>query len=87
MRKKIFALATLGLSFLTLSAKAEDQASANNISGSFSTGLYNKYVFRGYEMSDKSLVIQPSLTLNFKNFSVNLWGNIDTSESYSKFYT
>ena len=80
MRKKFIALATLGLTLLTFSAKAEDQASANNISGSFSTGLYNKYVFRGYELSDDSLVIQPSLTLNYKNFSVNLWGNIDTSE-------
>jgi hypothetical protein len=80
MRKKFIALAALGLSLLTFSAKAEDQASANNISGSFSTGIYNKYVFRGYELSDDSLVIQPSLTLNYKNFSVSLWGNIDTNQ-------
>jgi hypothetical protein len=87
MRKKFIALATLGLSLLTFSAKAEEQAPANNISGSFSTGIYNKYVFRGYEMSDDSLVIQPSLTLNYKNFSVNLWGNIDTSEHKTQSFT
>jgi hypothetical protein len=87
MRKKFIALATLGLSLLTFSAKAEEQAPANNISGSFSTGIYNKYVFRGYEMSDDSLVIQPSLTLNYKNFSVNLWGNIDTSEHPTQSFT
>ena len=87
MSKKFIALATLGSSLLTFSAKAEEQASANNISGSFSSGLYNKYVFRGYEMSDDSLVIQPSLTLNYKNFSVNLWGNIDTSEHPTQSFT
>jgi hypothetical protein len=31
-------------------------------------------------LSDDSLVIQPSLTLNYKNFSVSLWGNIDTNQ-------
>jgi len=87
MRKKFIALATLGLPLLTFSAKAEEQASANSISGSFSTGLYNKYVFRGYEISDDSLVIQPSLTLNYKNFSVSLWGNINTSEHPTQSFT
>lgn len=38
----------------------------------------NKYVWRGWQYSDDSLVIQPSITIEYKGFSVNLWGNLDT---------
>ncbi len=40
--------------------------------------LLNKYVWRGWQYSDESLIIQPSLTVGYKGFSVNLWGNLDT---------
>ena len=38
----------------------------------------NQYIWRGYEMSRNSMVVQPSLTLDYKGFSLNLWGNLDT---------
>lgn len=40
--------------------------------------LLSKYVWRGYELSNNSLVIQPSITVGYKGFSANLWGNLDT---------
>jgi hypothetical protein len=43
-----------------------------------SVGLYSKYVWRGFELSRDSLVIQPSVTVGYKGFSVNFWSNLDT---------
>jgi len=44
--------------------------------------VVSKYVWRGFELSDDSMVIQPSITVSHKGFSFNLWGNLDTD-----FYT
>ena len=41
-------------------------------------GIFTKYVWRGYEFSDESIVLQPSTTIGYKGFSFNLWGNLDT---------
>jgi len=38
----------------------------------------SKYIWRGYELSNDSMVIQPSVIMGYKGFSVNLWGNLDT---------
>jgi hypothetical protein len=46
--------------------------------GDFTTAVLNKYVWRGYELSRNSVVIQPSATIGYKGFSVNFWGNLDT---------
>jgi uncharacterized protein (TIGR02001 family) len=43
-----------------------------------SIGFYSKYVWRGFELSKDSIVIQPSLTASYKGFSANLWANLDT---------
>ena len=42
-------------------------------------GFFSKYVWRGFELTNNSLVIQPSITVGYKGFSANLWGNLDTS--------
>ena len=38
----------------------------------------SQYIWRGYELSKDSLVIQPSVTAAYKGFSLRLWGNFDT---------
>lgn len=48
----------------------------------FSVSALTKYVWRGYEMTRDSIVVQPSLTVGYKGFSVNIWGNLD-SRPYS----
>ncbi|MDX1775250.1 MAG: hypothetical protein R3297_01575 [Desulfobulbales bacterium] len=45
-----------------------------------SVAFYSKYVWRGYELSDDSLVIQPSLSVSYKGFGANLWANLDTDD-------
>lgn len=44
-------------------------------------GMYSKYVWRGYELSKDSLVIQPSVTVGYRGFAFNLWGNLDTDQA------
>lgn len=73
---KVLVLAMfLVLGFSTTGAYAEDK-----ITGSASVGVFNRYVFRGYELSSKSIVIQPALSASYKGFSAGFWGNIDTDE-------
>jgi hypothetical protein len=44
-------------------------------------GAYSQYVWRGFAFSDKSVVLQPSMTVSYKGFAANLWGNLDTDET------
>ena len=46
--------------------------------GDFTTAVLNQYVWRGYELSRNSIVIQPSMTIGYNGFTVNIWGNLDT---------
>jgi hypothetical protein len=69
-------------------APAEDKPT-----GSLSVSGLSKYVWRGYENTKDSIVIQPSLTVGYKGFSANVWGDLDTrpysttSASYSSAWT
>ena len=58
-------------------AMAEEETPSADASVAF----LSKYVWRGFELSDDSLVIQPSLTTSYKGFSANLWANLDTDYS------
>jgi hypothetical protein len=44
--------------------------------------VLSQYIWRGYELSKDSAVIQPSMTVAYKGFSANFWGNMDTNVSY-----
>jgi hypothetical protein len=70
----------IGLLMFTVSAipAAPLWAEEDKPTGDFTTAVFNQYVWRGYELSRNSIVIQPSMTLGYKGFSVNLWGNLDT---------
>lgn len=74
---KIFTKVTLTLAGLSMLAAApvmaEDAPSAD-----MTTAFYSQYIWRGFELSQDSLVIQPSLTVGYKGFSMNMWGNLDT---------
>ncbi|MHB1350636.1 MAG: hypothetical protein C4563_01065 [Desulfobulbus sp.] len=54
-------------------------------SGSMSVSLLSKYVWRGYELSKDSIVVQPSITGSYKGFGINLWGNLDTDQDEDLF--
>ena len=76
-RKKI-SLAVVGtlccLQFAEVAMAEEDKPTAN-----LSVAALSKYVWRGFELSKDSIVIQPSATVAYKGFSANLWGNEDTN--------
>ncbi len=40
--------------------------------------LLSQYIWRGYELSKDSMVVQPWATFGYKGFSVGIWENIDT---------
>ena len=54
------------------------------VTGSGSVGVYNQYIFRGYEIGRSGLVVQPSLTASYKGFSATFWGNLDTNQRSTK---
>jgi len=58
-----------------LPAAAED---AERPTADLSVSVLSAYIWRGQELSKDSAVIQPSMTVGYKGFSVNLWGNSDT---------
>ncbi|MBI5050813.1 MAG: hypothetical protein HZC11_08090 [Nitrospirae bacterium] len=51
------------------------------VSGSAAAGVFNRYIFRGYELSTRSFVVQPSISVSYKYFSASFWGNIDSDEN------
>lgn len=60
-------------------AKPEEEAK-DKLQFIVQTDIYSQYVFRGVALSRSSGVFQPSLTGSFKGITVNVWGNLDTSE-------
>jgi len=67
-------LIALGISTMIPGAVlAEDKPEAD-----LSTGIYSQYVWRGFAFSDSSMVIQPSMSVSYKGFGANFWGNLDT---------
>ena len=52
-------------------------AEENSPTASGSVAFLGKYIWRGYELSDKSMVVQPSITFAYKGSAFNIWGNLD----------
>ncbi len=74
---KMFVYGVLALTLLMIPGAALG-AEEEKPTGDFTTAVLSKYVWRGYELSRNSVVIQPSMTVGYKGFSANLWGNLDT---------
>jgi hypothetical protein len=71
-------------------AEAEEQKSAvpeqtpavtqaeDKVTGEVDLSVLSAYIWRGYEQSRNSVVVQPAVTVSYKGFSLNVWGNLDT---------
>ena len=68
------ALALTGLGLVATTAVAEEAKPTADLTVS----ALSQYVWRGWAYSKDSVVLQPSMTVGYKDFSVNLWGNLDT---------
>lgn len=75
--RKLFAVGLLVFTLLVVPG-AQLQAEEDKPTGDFTAAVLNQYIWRGYELSRNSIVIQPSMTLGYKGFSANIWGNLDT---------
>ncbi len=86
MRKGILIFTTalmLALS-LSLPAGAEEKKEEPKPYFSGAVAGLSQYIFRGYELSKDSVVIQPALTVGYRGFEASLWGNLDTNDKYTK---
>ncbi|MDY6954645.1 MAG: TorF family putative porin, partial [Thermodesulfobacteriota bacterium] len=63
----------LAVSFI-LPASAEEATPSADLS----VAALSAYIWRGTELSKESIVLQPSMTVGYKGFSANVWGNLDT---------
>ncbi len=70
--------------FLCLAAFSAEllYADEERPTGEAAVSVLSKYVWRGYELSRNSVVVQPSLAVGYRGFSANLWGNMDTRPYY-----
>jgi hypothetical protein len=75
-RKKI-SLAVLG-ALCCLQFGGVAMAEGDKPTASLAVSALSKYVWRGFEYSKDSIVLQPSMTVAYKGFSANVWGNEDT---------
>lgn len=82
--KSLKVLAVALIFFLVFFPRLSKGEESKDLSGSISLGTFNQYIFRGYEIGKSGLVIQPSISLSFKGFSVAIWGNIDTNQRNTK---
>jgi uncharacterized protein (TIGR02001 family) len=75
-KKLLVGVAATGACFTMFSgmASAEEEKPTANLT----VGAFSQYIWRGFEMSKDSIVIQPSMTVAYKGFSANMWGNLDT---------
>jgi hypothetical protein len=64
-------------------AAAPAAAAEEKPTGDFTVAVLSQYFWRGYELSRNSVVIQPAMTIGYKGFSANLWGNLDTKPYFA----
>jgi hypothetical protein len=80
--KKLWIVVFLISTLLAVSA-APLFAEEEKPTGDATVAVLSQYVWRGYELSRNSIVVQPSMTIGYKGFSANVWGNLDTGPYYS----
>jgi uncharacterized protein (TIGR02001 family) len=86
MAKRLLSLTLVSLLFCgwSLTARAEEKKEEPKPYFSGAVAGLSQYIWRGYELSKDSVVIQPSLTVGYQGFEANLWGNLDTNDKYTK---
>ena len=56
----------------------EQTQAEDKVTGEIDLSVLSAYIWRGQELSRDSVVVQPAVTVSYKGFSVNVWGNLDT---------
>jgi hypothetical protein len=74
-------MATAAFAAETDDEPATEETAPERPTFNFTADFLSQYVWRGYALSNKSLVIQPSMTVGYKGFAASIWGNFDTDEN------
>lgn len=69
-----------GLPGRAAAEEAADKEKPDRPEVSASVDMLSQYIFRGVAFSRGSVVFQPSMTISYKGFAANIWGNFDTDE-------
>ena len=74
----------LGFSLLAEAMAQEAKPSApaaveEKPTADFTVSALSAYIWRGQQQTRDSLVLQPSMTVGYKGFTANVWGNLDTN--------
>ncbi|OPL16044.1 MAG: hypothetical protein AVO38_01940 [delta proteobacterium ML8_D] len=80
-RERVLSLTKIILVWLVCYTATVDFARATDREGptaDLTVSMLSQYIWRGFALSEDSAVIQPSMTVAYKGFSFNLWGNLDT---------
>ena len=59
----------------------EQPAAEEKPTASAGVDILSQYIWRGFALSRDSAVFQPSVTVGYKGFSFNVWGNLDSGEN------
>lgn len=59
----------------------EQPADEDKPTASAGVDVLSQYIWRGFALSRDSAVLQPSITVGYKGFALNVWGNLDTGEN------
>src|SRR5512137_2166338 len=83
-----FLILAMGTSLITEAMAQEARASEPDAAtlaaeqekptADFTVSALSAYIWRGQQQTKDSMVIQPSMTLGYKGFTANHWGNLDT---------
>jgi hypothetical protein len=71
-----FSLGAVAVAQEEKTAVAVEEEARPTLSASYT--FYSQYIWRGYELSKDSLVMFPSITISYKGFGLNIWGDYDT---------
>jgi len=61
------------------SKPAEQVPAEDKVTGEVAASVLSAYIWRGQELTRHSIVIQPSMTVGYRGFTANVWGNLDTN--------
>ncbi len=66
-----------GLGLLNGVSRADEPAPSTELA----VDVLSQYIWRGFALSDDSVVVQPSMTVSYLGAYVNIWGNYDTDRN------
>jgi hypothetical protein len=74
----LLAILLLMAAMLPVISGAEEVKQEEKPTGELAVSTLSGYIWRGQELTRSSVVVQPSATIAYKDFSFNVWGNLDT---------